>query len=184
MNLFSLEELSQQLRNKRKKMDVEQQKLAELAGMSPSQVNRIEKNNVNPSYKSVYQLWSILENMEHSNAKTAKDVMADPIIWINTEHTLEDASKIMRQKNISQLPVNNSRESKSPINAGRITERGIMDAENPDMKVEGVMGTKFPEVTESTRVNTLTEILRDESAVVINDSDGEYTGIVTRADLI
>jgi predicted transcriptional regulator len=184
MNLFSLEELSQQLRNKRKKMDLEQQKLAELAGMSPSQVNRIEKNNVNPSYKSVYQLWNILENIEHSNAKTAKDVMADPIMWINTEDTLEDASKIMREKNISQLPVNNSRESKSPINTGRITERRIMDARDPDMKVEEVMGTKFPEVTVSTGLNILTEILKHESAVIVNDRSGEYTGIVTRADLI
>lgn len=184
MELIPLEELTQQIRNKRKRMIIEQQKLAELADMSPSQVNRIEKNTVNPSYKSLYQLWEILDSMEENNVETAEDVMSDPIIWIHTEDTLEEASKVMKENNLSQLPVDSSKKSDSPISSGRLTERRIMNAEDPDMKVQETMGARFPEVPESTKVDALRELLKEESAVIINDYYGDYVGIVTRADLI
>ena len=184
MELVPLEELSQQIRNKRKKLVIEQQKLAELADMSPSQVNRIEKNTMNPSYESVYRLWEILENMEENNAKTAEDVMNESIIWIQTNETIEKASKIMKNNNISQLPVKSNFESDSPVIAGRITERRIMEAKNPDTQVKEVMGAKLPEIRQSTKLSTLKEILKDEPAVLISGYYEKYSGIVTKADMI
>jgi transcriptional regulator with XRE-family HTH domain len=47
MSLMPPEELSETLRKKRRRLDKTQGKIADLTGLSVSQISRIEKNSVN-----------------------------------------------------------------------------------------------------------------------------------------
>lgn len=179
MELVSQEQMAKIVRKKRKSLDIEQQQLAQLTDMSPSQVNRIENNNVNPSYQSVYKLWKKLEELEKEDNRTAKELMNTPVTWIKTGDTLEEATEIMKKNSFSQLPVKNE----DGDHTGRITESRIMETGEPDTKVDEVMETPFMEVKESTSENAVREILKDESAVLVKKNGGAQ-GIITKTDLI
>lgn len=166
------------LRRKRQRIGVKQKKAADLADLSPSQVNRIERNSVNPSYESVYELYEALEVLEDEAAETVGDIMHDEVCWVSADETLEAAAKKMREKDFSQLPVEESGES-----AGRITERMILEAGNPDVEIGQVMGSELMSVNEDTRVKVVEEILKQEPAVLVKQ-EGEFSGIVTKSDLL
>lgn len=184
MDLLPPNEMTSKIRKKRQKIGLEQQKLAKITGMSNSQLNRIEKGTIKPSYQAIYQLWNKLQEIEEEDAKTAKDVMNEPIEWIDIDATVEEAAKIMRENDYSQLPVKNSPDSEAPINSGRITERRIMEAESPEKRIQKIRGSALPEMNEDTKIDTIKEILKDEPAVLIKDYYGKYAGIITKSDVI
>lgn len=178
MEIFSFEQVAEMLRKKRQRMGVKQKKAADLAGLSPSQVNRMERKSVNPSYESVYLLYTALETLEGENAETASEMMHEQVTWISGGETLEAAAKKMRENDFSQLPVKKDGES-----VGRITERMILESREPDLDVGEVMGSELMSVNEDTRVEVVEEILKREPAVLVK-SEGEVTGIVTKSDLL
>ncbi|MFB6143689.1 MAG: CBS domain-containing protein [Candidatus Nanohaloarchaea archaeon] len=178
MEFFEFEKVAEMLRKKRRRLGVKQKKAADLAGLSPSQVNRMEKNSVNPSYGSVYRLYTALEALESEEAETASDLMNGEVTWISGGETLEEAARKMRENDFSQLPVKVEGE-----NAGRITEKMIIGAGDPDLEVGEVMGSELMKVGGDARVELVEEILRQEPAVLVEGESG-YQGIITKADLL
>lgn len=180
MELVSFDKLAEMLRKKRQRIGVKQKKVANRAGLSPSQVNRVEKKSVNPSYESVYKLWKTLEELEDREVEKAEDLMNEQVTWARPDETLEEVSGKMRENQFSQLPVSNGSEQ----NIGRVTETRIIESGDPDKTVEEVMGPKFLEVVTSTEVDVVREILREDPAVLVQDEEHEIVGIITKADLI
>lgn len=179
MELVPREELSKMLKRKRQRIGVKQKKLASVAGLSPSHVNRIENDTTNPSYDSIYQLWKSLDDLKQEEARYAEDLMNTPVASASQDETLEEVTKKMRKNSFSQLPVIEEGSCK-----GRITESAIIEARNPDICVEEVMGPRMMEVQEDTSMDAVREILKDEPAVLVNDSEGEIEGIITKTDLL
>lgn len=182
MELVQIEKLAEMLRKKRKRTGVKQKTVADRADLSPSQVNRIENNTVNPSYQAVYQLWSALEELEYREVENAVDLMNEPITWAYTDEKLEGVKKKMRENKYSQLPVSDSRDN--PENIGRITREEIIEARNPDLKVEDIMGSSFMEVKETARKAVVIEILKEDPAVLVTSPENKLTGVITKSDLI
>ena len=178
MEIFSFEQVAEMLRRKRQRLGVKQKKAADLAGLSPSQVNRMEKNSVNPSYNAVYELYRALETLETEKAETAAELMHEGVCWVFDEDSLETAAKKMRENDFSQLPV-----KKNVENAGRITERKILESRKPDQEVGEVAGSELMSVNEGTRLEVIEEILKQEPAVLVRN-DGDFTGIITKSDLL
>lgn len=176
---MSKPKMSELIRKKRQNTQIEQKKLASLVDLSPSQVNRIEKNKVNPSYESVYKIWSKLEQLEKDHERTANDLMNSPVSEIKASDTVEQASKTMKKNCFSQLPVKRN----GKTNAGKITEAKIMAAEHPDEKVSKVMGPPFMVVGQEISEKILTEVLKEEPAVLVKNQDS-VEGIITKTDLI
>lgn len=178
MDLLPLEQVSKTLRKKRREIGTTQKKVADIAGLSTSQVNRIEKNSVNPSYKSIHSFYEALKTLEEQDSETAEELMHEEITYVSEEETLEQAARKMRKNDFSQLPVKGERD-----NIGRITERKLLKAENPDKAVKKVMEPELLTVTPETQKKALKEILKQEPAVLVK-KEAELKGIVTKADML
>jgi cystathionine beta-synthase len=106
-------------------------------------------------------------------------------VTVDSEATLGEASKIMRDKNISQIPVTNGGEEV----VGSITESTILKSllENPYNKTNAVnsaMGATFPKVDIYDNMQKVTGLINKEnSAVMVTDVAG-LSHIITEYDLI
>jgi predicted transcriptional regulator len=170
------EQLSNTLRKKRRRLDRTQGEIADLTGLSVSQISRVEKNSVNYTYSTAYKLWETLESLE-SEATTAREKMNAPICWAEAGETAIEVKKKMRENNYSQITV-----KKNGKHTGRIAEGLLLEAKSPDQKVEDLMGSKYSEVDPGTSIEALKDLLKKDSAVLIVD-DG-YKGILTLADIM
>lgn len=180
MDIFPLEQVAEMLRRKRQRLGVKQKKAASLAGLSPSQVNRIERNSVNPGYDSIYSLYQALENLENQELETAAGLMHQGVEYVEEDEKVEEAIRKMRENDFSQLPV--KRPGTGEI-TGRITERGIIESGNPDLEVAEVMGPELLSVNPDTSRSAVEEILKQEPAVLVKE-DGILKGIITKSDLL
>lgn len=171
------EELSEALKKKRNKIGTTQGKISDLTGLSITQISRIENNDSNYSHSHAYKIWETLKQLEN-DYETAEEVMNSSIYWAHPEDTIIEIRKIMRKNDYSQLPV-----KKDGKHIGRIDSKILMGAENPDEKIENYTGPTYTETSPETPVESIREIVKKDSAVLIKQN-GEYQGLVTRADII
>ena len=170
-------QLSNSLKKKRTRLGKTQGKISSISGLSVSQISRIENNDTNYSYSAAYELWETLEKIEE-DVETAREVMKPNIEWARPENTVLEVRKIMRENDYSQLPVKNNGEQ-----IGRIDSKNLLESSNPDEKIEAYLGTEYTEINPEMPVKAFKEIVRKDSAVLVKEN-GEYVGLVTRADII
>lgn len=104
---------------------------------------------------------------------------------ISKDTSVKHALKIMKDKDISQMPV----QDQDKI-VGSITESAVLNflldspMKNSDENVETIMGNPFPFVESDTEVKTLNRyISKDVPAVLTKDSKGDLA-IITQYDII
>ena len=176
MSLMPKSEIWETLRKKRRRLDKTQGKIADLTGLSVSQISRIEKNSVNYTYSTAYKLWKTLEGLE-KDSRTAREKMNSPVEWAEASETVLEVKKKMRKNNYSQMPVREREE-----HVGRITEGLLLESTDPDQQIRELMGSKYSEVDPDTSIQALKELLKEDSAVLVV-KDG-YEGILTLADVM
>ncbi len=122
-------------------------------------------------------------------APTAKTIIETKdlkdFITVQKEHSLGEAFQLMKDLNISQVPVSEGMEI-----IGSLTENGILDimmknnGTSMDSKVSDLMGEPFPFVELDETVQGISRrINRQNSAVLVKDTIGN-THIITEYDLI
>jgi predicted transcriptional regulator len=149
-------------------------------------VAKIESGKIDPSYSVVKRILNTLDKMENKEALKAKDVMSKKIIRVNSNDKIKEAIKIMRQKNVSQLPVFDGNNV-----VGSISERTILGKISAGediqkiqaMKISSIMEEAFPRVDKDTPINILTGILHIRPAILITEKE-KVVGIITKADLL
>lgn len=181
MELIPYQEIVSKLRKKRKKNDLQQQMLADLLDISPSKLSLIEKNRREADYTTIYNIWKKLEEIEEDSEeqKTARDLMSTPITYLNVDDTVEDASVIMKDKDFSQLPIKEEGEI-----VGSIKETDLLEVTNPDKKLKKVISKKFPIVYPETSRIPIKELLKENSALIVESRGGKPQGIITKMNLI
>ena len=170
-------QLSNSLKKKRTRLGKTQGKIADITGLSVSQISRIENNDTNYSYSAAYELWKTLNQLE-GDIETAEEVMNPEIHWAEPEMTVLEVRKIMRENDYSQLPVKENGEQ-----IGRIDSKTLLESNNPDQKIQAFLGPEYTEINPEMPLKAFKEIIRQDSAVLVK-KDGEYQGLVTRADVI
>lgn len=180
MELVEYEDLMQALRRKRKRLDITQKELADRAGISNAQLNRMEHGNVEATYSTVYCIWQTLRQLEENKRTTAGELCSDLITWVRPNDTCAQAKKLMLDNDFSQLPV----QGENGDAVGSITDTGLMEVKDPDRPVEEVIEEPFPEISSDTSREVVEALFRDgNQAVLVTNSDG-YSGIITKADLL
>jgi predicted transcriptional regulator len=160
-----------------------QQKLGRMCGVSQSYVNKVERGEANPGYKSVKRIFEIMK--EHYlkadvEKRTASDLMLGNAVSVSTQSTIQEARKLMIRYDYSQLPVIDN-----GIVKGSITERTLitLDPTTAGKKVGEVMESKFPVVSADTKLETIKHMLADFQAVLVDKGEGQY-GITTKHRLL
>jgi len=122
------------------------------------------------------------------------------VVAVSCDQTVADAIELLRQHDISQLPVvrtgtplvgEDGAAARVEVQsvAGSVQERGLLDQlfRNPDAlsaKVSTVMDGPFPLVDANEEVERVVPMLASGAPAVLVQRDGAIIGVVTRADVL
>jgi cystathionine beta-synthase len=114
------------------------------------------------------------------------------VVWVSADDSVERAIEILREHDISQLPVVRT-PGTEPIEihsiVGSIQERTLLDRlfENPDVvnaKVTSIMDGPFNLVDAGEEIERIFPLFSSGSPAILVQSNGLLVGVVTRADLL
>ncbi len=167
----------------RKQLGLTQKQLADLSGVSQSLIAKIESNKIDPAYSKVVQIMNALEEYQKKEKKLVSQVMTKKIYSVTSRDTVSKTIKIMREEDISQLPVI---ENGNCI--GSVSESAILgvltDEENPkDVLIDDIMDDAFPSIPANSIIDVATDLLKHYPALLV-EKNGEIIGIITKADLL
>jgi predicted transcriptional regulator len=172
--------------DRRRKIGLTQNQLAELAGVSQSYIAKLEAGKIEPSYLKVKAIFEALDKLERKKEVQASEIMTrDPIVVQQTA-TIQETIEIMRRNGFSQLPVF---DRDKPV--GGVSERTLLDQilYNDDgipvsrKQVKVIMDESWPIVAEDAPLSLLTNLLKYYPAVLVQRK-GQIVGIITKADLL
>lgn len=174
-----------ELRALRKKLGLTQAAVARAAGVSQPLVARIENGSVDPRL-STYT--SVLEALNRAERKGVllSEVMATAVASVRATDTVSAAIRVMRDKDISQLPV-----LAKGVPVGSLSDRQVVhamgeaqDAEQLARRSVGdIMGPPFPVAAPDMSVDQAARLLEDQPAILVMER-GKLVGIVAKADLL
>lgn len=174
-----------QIRVLRKQLGWTQRELGRAAGLSQSFINKIERNEADPGYRTAKKIFQALyrainNDSKEAEEKTTSDVMTRNVEYVTSNQTIDHARKLMIKYDYSQLPVIDN-----GIVKGSITDRLLVkNIEKSDkVKVRDIMESRFPIVDLDAKLDTLRHLLEEFSAVLVDNGNKEY-GIVTKHDLL
>jgi predicted transcriptional regulator len=172
--------------DRRRKLALTQNQLAELAGVSQSYIAKLEAGKIEPSYLKVKAIFEALDKLERRKEVQASEIMSENPIVVQQKATIQETVEIMRKNGFSQLPVFNG---DKPV--GGVSERTLLDQilYNDDgipasmKQVRDIMDESWPIVAEDAPLSLLTNLLKYYPAVLVQRK-GSVVGIITKADLL
>jgi predicted transcriptional regulator len=170
---------------RRRKLGLTQNQLAELAGVSQSYIAKLEAGNIEPSYVKVKSLFEALDRLEQKKQVSAGQIMNRSVVGIQKDTSISEAINIMRRNGFSQLPVMDGERSIGSISEGTLLDHMLATKKNESLAkvVSEIMDEPFPQVGEDAPVSLLTNLLKFYPAVLVQKK-GDIVGIITKADLI
>ncbi|MEM2145020.1 MAG: CBS domain-containing protein [Candidatus Jordarchaeaceae archaeon] len=167
----------------RRKVGLTQTELAKKAGVSQSLIARIESGSVDPRLSTLQKILNAMQ-VANEESLTAKDIMFSPVITIESDALVSEATELMRNKDISQLPVVKQGRSIGSINDQIIVQHLSKGQQIFQKRVEEIMEEAFPSVSPSTKVEVVHQLLASGHSAVLVIDKGAIIGIITKIDLI
>ena len=166
----------------RKKLELTQTELANLAGVSQSLIAKIESKRVDPTFSNTQKIFETLKRMEQKNNFKAKDIMNPKIIAVKAKDSIKEVISRMREHEISQIPVID-KDVKGVVSEGSILEQVQQGRDIKDLKIQEVMSDTPPVISEETDINLVTNMLKYHSIILVSHY-GKLTGVITKADIL
>ncbi len=176
--MFELSEL----KSMRIKLELTQKELAAKANVSQSLVAKMESGKVDPGYSSAKRIFETLSMLNKKTELTAKELMYKKIISIGSSEGLKDAIALMRQKNISQMPVIEKNKVVGYISETVLLEK-LLDYDSEDLDVKSIMKEAPPIIPPDTSQGVVANLLNHFPFLLVEEK-GELKGIITKADLL
>ena len=172
--------------DRRRKLGLTQNQLAELAGVSQSYIAKLEAGKIEPSYLKVKAIFEALDKLERRKEVQAIEIMTEDPIVVQQISSVQETVDIMRRNGFSQLPVF---DGDKPV--GGVSERTLLDKilYNDDgvpasrKQVKDIMDESWPTVAEDAPLSLLSNLLKYYPAVLVQRK-GHVVGIITKADLL
>ena len=177
-------ELVREYKRRRTFLDISQLKLAKLAGLSQSIINKFENGKIDPTYSTILKIDRALNSLEKISNVKACDVMVSDIVSVNSSTTISDALNIMREHDFSQLLV---MDGDSLI--GTIYEKSILDAiaKRTDIyaeKVSSILDLPPIIIPKDYMTSDLAYIFQNpKTKFALIEHNGVILGLVTKSDL-
>jgi predicted transcriptional regulator len=176
-----LEEVKQ-LRNR---LGMTQTDLAKKCDISQSVIAKIESKRTVPSYNIACKIFGVLDRellrVEKSKGvRTASELCTGDVISVDKTDKVKMAIKLMREHEISQMPV-----TERGRVVGSITEKSILskiELAKENERVATFMEVAFPSVPPDAPLSIFIRLLDHYQAVLVRD-EGEIFGIISRQDI-
>ena len=166
------------LKNMRKQAGLTQEQLAKSVGITQAHVAKIESEKVNPTLSTINKIMSVLEMNKKINCR---DLVSKSLISLKPEDTINYAAKLMREKDISQIPI-----IENDICVGSLSDKTIvrnLSKITNSTKVKEFMDDPFPVISCNDDINIVKTLLEYHQAVLVSES-GKIIGILTKSDLL
>lgn len=186
-DLPTLEEIKQ----RRKMLNLTQQELAKESGVSQSLIAKIEgSKKYNPRYSTVTKLVQTLNRLSSKNdtVRTAGDIKTKEVVKIPKDASVKKAIDLMQKGGYSQLPVKDGGHI-----IGMITEELLRSASFRERKKSLIDINRYPvkqfmtdeiiRKDESTPFQEVVAILEFADAI-LTTKNGKVTGIITDSNVV
>ncbi len=175
----------QELKAARLRLGLTQSALAKSAGVSQPLIARLENGSVDPRYSTLRNIVEALNRAERKDI-LLQDVMTAPVVAVRSTDTIHEAITVMRDKDISQLPV-----LAKGLPVGSLSERSVVRAlaqsHDPEAikraLVKDIMSSPFPTVGPGESVDHVYSLLEDHPAILVMDR-GRLVGLVSKSNLL
>ena len=128
------------------------------------------------------QVWS---DIRAGDIQSKKD--SGQIYTARAGDRLLDVVTLMKEHNVSQLPVVNTEDRL----VGLVSEIDLLNhllktdhVHQADETIEGMLNTDVPVVGQNARLETLMSLIKDRPAVVIVNNEDRVKGILTKIDIL
>lgn len=108
----------------------------------------------------------------------------EEMVAVAPDLSVSEAIQLMRERNVSQLPVVKDREVLGSISEGRILNALIDEPRLKNSPVENAMDDPFPFVLPSTRIDVISKMITRENPAVLVQTKDKRLEIITKYDLI
>jgi cystathionine beta-synthase len=127
--------------------------------------------------------------LEQEALSTARDVIQSKngksnLLFVSKTDSLAHAIGLMRENNISQLPVIEDGKIVGSVNESRLLSMLIDDPSLKQHKVEEAMHDPFPFVLPTTRIDVVSKMITSENPAVIVQNPDQSFDIITKSDII
>lgn len=175
-----------EIKYRRKQLNLTQLQLAELSGVSQSLIAKIESNQTIPGYENAKRLFDCLEKTSETHKVTAKDFLQSKVFTIQAGDTVQKAVRIMEKNGFSQIPV---LEKEQVI--GTVSEKGILQKiesgwsakKMAETRASEIMEGALPQIPLDTPFKLVAGMLEHSQAVIMTQK-GRIKGIISKSDLL
>jgi predicted transcriptional regulator len=169
------------LRERRKALELTQSELADSADVSQPLIARIEGGDVDPRLSTLRRIVTALNDAE-SAIRRAEDIMHESVTYVLEDDSVARAVDIMGEEGFSQLPVVDAGHTPVGLISNSDIRRHREDRDLEQLPVRDVMSEAFITVDPDTPLDTVNDHLNHSKAVLVKDG-GEMVGIITEADV-
>jgi|TARA_B100000959_G_C14813255_1_gene554732 predicted transcriptional regulator len=178
--------VNEDVRKLRLKAGLTQTELASRAGVSQSEIARIESNDIDPRLSTLRKIFNGIKSKMIKPGICAKHIMKSPVIHAKPEDTISSSSRLMEKNDFSQLPILDN-----GIQIGSISEERIVNvitSEKNFQKISqkpivGIMNDGFPSVSKNLEISMVSKFVESNPAILVVDK-GKTVGIITKTDII
>ena len=175
-----LESVTAEIHIERERNKIKAYQLAKRSGISKSAMSKLENNNLEPSYKLIYRVVKALNELAEFKGRrnTVKEKMIKNPISVSPDESIANARKIMKKKDISQIPIID----KNGNILGIITEKSILDNQN-GIKCSDSMEFNYTILEPDSDLEKAREIIRNTQVILVVE-DRKLVGLLTKADFL
>jgi len=167
------------LRERRKELELTQSELADRAGVSQPLIARIEGGDVDPRLSTLRRIVGALQEAE-GGIRRARDLMHSPVVSVSPDDSVHETTELMNERGYSQVPVVREGIPQGLIGTSDIRQRAEDNV--GELPVAEVMHEAITTVEPDATIDAVDAHLDHNDAVLVVE-DGETVGIITEADI-
>ena len=172
------------IKKMRLELSLTQHEIAARAGVSQPLIARIESGDVDPRLSTLRKIFNAFDATRKEKV-VARQIMNASVIHTSSDHSIEEAARIMEDHGFSQMPVIDNGVPVGSISTDQIV-RSMTDQDIKKVShllVGNVMGESFPTVSPTSDSNTISRMLDKNPAVLVLEK-GKVIGMVTKHDIM
>ena len=171
-------DIANSIRESRRELSISQGELADRVGTTRATISRIENEDIDARYDTLYR---ILDELNRARRSNLMHYASEPVVWAQPDDSHREMASRMRSAGYSQLPVRYDGEIYC-ITDRILATNGDVTATADELVEPGLIRVVDAD-TDQAPIALLEESESDIQALLIETGEG-VRGIITYADLI